>query len=204
MSCWACNCSLSFSSSCATNPQRIGHKKEHLSPTQKRFRRGKTYFRTSDKDRKGMVEKRFALSGASSVSNFISLPEIGDWRSTWEGETFLHHSFAVFVWCSDPHKKHEAVLEEQFWHNKGIKMDTVKPTVVNIWARTAATLTKGFHSDSLTPTRSWVKKARAIFYGFCMNKYGSFAIGILVEWRSGCRTFRAMAQLENNFNNFNR
>ena len=54
------------------------------------------FTRASDKDGKGMVEKRFALSGASSVSDFI-----GDWWSAWEGETFLHHSFPVFVWCSE-------------------------------------------------------------------------------------------------------
>ena len=50
----------------------------------------------------GMVEKRFALSGASSVSDLQSetddwfdfkvVSQIGDWWSPWEGETFLHHS----------------------------------------------------------------------------------------------------------------
>ena len=52
-------------------------------------------FRTSDKGGKGMVEKRFALSGASSVS------DSGASSVSREGETFLHHSFPVFVWCSE-------------------------------------------------------------------------------------------------------
>ena len=29
-----------------------------------------------------------------------AIGQIGDWWSRWDGETFLHHSFPVFVWCS--------------------------------------------------------------------------------------------------------
>ena len=75
------------------NTERNGENETRLFEFALQF---KTYFRTSDKDGKGMVEKHFALSRASSETDL----RIWDWWSPWEGEAFLHHSFPVFVWWS--------------------------------------------------------------------------------------------------------
>ena len=68
----------------------------------------KTYSRTS-KDRKGMVEKRFALFGASSVSNLRRKPLRGR-------NVSVNHSFPVFVWmfwnkCINFYPTREAVVQ---------------------------------------------------------------------------------------------
>ena len=74
-----------------------------------------------DKDGKGMVEKRFTLSGASSVSDF-RISEIWNWESPWEGETFLYHSFPVFVWmfCQNQKKKRKGIeVMRSRWYHTG-------------------------------------------------------------------------------------
>ena len=55
------------------------------------FQKRKHISEHPEKDRKGIVEKRFALSGASPVSD-------SDWSSPWEDKTFLDCSFPVFLW----------------------------------------------------------------------------------------------------------
>ena len=63
-----------------------------------RFRRGKNLFQN--------IRQRRERNGGETFCSLRGLhrspvSETGDWWSPWEGETFFHHSFPVFVWCSE-------------------------------------------------------------------------------------------------------